>query len=894
MEKIIFLKKWILTVMTLVLVSANINAQVITLDLSQPTSPETFGLNENGVWTETYNYKDYPFIEFGTMAFSHKNTVFEVFNRLVEDYEDEEFAAEMIDMVGLSNDIWDGFTISKNGDNADHGVDWLSNQWGNMAGGGIKTDAQGNVLKNEDGTVLTDPDAPYLLTYSGDMSWLESLFGFTSTSPALQTIFSQTYQAVGVYVNSSPWPYYSHINGDGYARPLDQDGDYFKLIIHGLDENHEDNGRTVEYYLAKNEGGTLIQSPNWEWVDLSALGEIGGLYFTLESTDTDPVYGMSTAAYFCIDKLQVKSTQEIQIPAHTYKITAPKDATVFVGEKDQSVTVLGNYLKKHYIPFTEKPAVAVVEEGDTKTWYYDVEHIHNYRISREGSITQVGTFTPSAIEGRVDTMCVFTEAQLTAYSPQEIDHDVNSLEGRNVADILLNINAQGHLKLPLTDTVFQIVNCRNWQAIDTDVNNYFIDPDFHYTVVNENGEPDNSVVTINEKGQVTPVGEGTAIVLVTYDAMVAYHIQQGSIPSGTPANTPVLFSALWGENTSVFVVTVDNSQATGIHTNMLINQYWSEMNGNQKVDSTLIDAEHDVLYYEADKGSFAYTFKPEGVSEVFVATPAVTATGTSYSGFSTDSVTVNADGSYTVKVTFGRNIVKLVSADGKAVYQVLTAKPVTWEISNLTDPNAEKFNAGDEVSVKFNTLYHPANKLSGIYNMSAGIQYTGENVNFPLILGPGQYTFASRAQEYRMTIPEDFEGNEYVLTNGVIKVQGFGSYYGEHRNITIQNGVDPNLNASVRTAYFGALPEISIPLKNNETSSVNTVITNEISVYPNPFTDYIIINTTAASTATIYDLSGAAILSVDLANGSNRIETSALPKGVYVLKMGESAVKIVK
>ncbi|MDR1729465.1 MAG: DUF4465 domain-containing protein [Prevotellaceae bacterium] len=893
MKEINFLKKWILTTVAFVLVSANINAQVITLDLSRPTSPESFDFDANGVWTETYNYKDYPFIEFGTMAFSHKNTVFEVFNRLAEDYEDEEFAAEMIEMFGLYDAIWDGVTVSKNGDNAEHRTSWVSNQWGNMAGGGIKTDARGNVLKDEDGTVLTDPDAPYLLAYLSDMSWLESAFGFVPASPSLQAVFSDTYQAVGVYVNSSPWPYYSHINGDGFARALDQDGDYFKLIIHGLDANYEENGKTVEYYLARNEGGTLIQSPNWEWVDLSALGEIGGLYFTMESTDND-AYGMRTATYFCMDKLQVRSTQEIQIPAHTYEITAPKDAAVFVGEKDQSVTVLGNYLKKHYIPFTEKPAVAVIEEGDTKTWYYNVERIHNYRISREGSITQVGTFTPSTFEGRVDTMRVFTEAQLTAYSPQEIDHDVNSLEGRNIADVLLNINAQGHLKLPLADTTFQLVNCRNWQAIDTDVNNYFIDPDFHYMVVNENGEIDKSVITVSEKGLITPVGEGTAIVLVTYDAMVAYHIQQGSIPPGTPANTPVLFSALWGENTGVFVVTVDNSQATGINTNMLINQYWSEMNGNEKVESTAIDAEHDILYYEAGKGSFAYTFKPEGVSEVFVATPAVTATGTSYSGFSTDSVTVNADGSYTVNVTFGRNIVKLVSAGGKAVYQVLTAKPVTWEVSNLTDPGTEKFNAGDEISVKFNTLYHPANKLSGIYNMSAGIQYTGENVNFPLILGPGQYTFASRAQEYRMTVPEDFEGDEYILTNGVIKVQGFGSYYGEHRNITLQNGVDPNLNASVRTAYFGALPEISIPL-NAAVSSIRPIDANTtVSVYPNPFAGYIIVNTTTAGTATVYNLSGAAVLSAGLINGSNRIETSALPKGVYVLKVGENTIKIVK
>ncbi len=100
----------------------------------------------------------------------------------------------------------------------------------------------------------------------------------------------------------------------------------------------------------------------------------------------------------------------------------------------------------------------------------------------------------------------------------------------------------------------------------------------------------------------------------------------------------------------------------------------------------------------------------------------------------------------------------------------------------------------DSVSLLFSTLYHLCKKLSGIYNMSAGIQYTGADVNFPLILGPGQYTFASRAQEYIIEVPEDFADDTFVLNKGVIKVKGFGGNYGAHRNISIQSGVAPNLS----------------------------------------------------------------------------------------------------
>ncbi len=1040
-------------------------SNVITLDLSQSTNPETFALNENDVWTDTYNYKDYPFIEFGPMAFSHKNSVLEIWAAMEEKYPDLDMGDMMIETMGMDDGYWDGFTLSTNGDNSEQS-NWITNQWGNMAGGGIKTDADGNVL-TRNGVVLTDPNAPYLLGYVADVSWVASMTGPIMLSPVAQTVLYDAYEAVGVYVNASPWAYYVAQNGDGYARALDQDGDYFKLIIHGLDENYEDNGRAVEYYLAKNEGGTLIQSTDWEYVDLSSLGEVYGFYYTMETTDDNN----ATPTYFCMDKLQLKPA----LPAHNYEITAPQDATVYVGDKDQGVDVENNYLTKHYVPFTEQEAVYVATEGENKVWYYNLPAPKNaaggfnYRITRTGKAPLVGTFKPSTVAGRVDTARVFTEVQLSARNATDIDHDVNSLAGRNVADVFININAQGFLTLPLgTDTTFQLIHTRNWQAIDTDVNNYFIEPDFHYTVVNENGEADNSVVSISSSGVITPVGQGTAIVLVTYDAMQCFHTTNVGITAAELKENPAFFSALWPENTGVFVVSVGNDEAE-IESNMLINQYWSELdaNGNDKVEATRIDAEHDVLYYEASKGSFAYTFTPEGVAEVLVATPAIGANSTSYSGFSADSVIVNTDGSYTVKVTFGRNIVKLISEDGNAIYQVITAKPVTWTVSNLTNPASTIFSAGDEVSVVFNTLYHPSNKMSGIYNMSAGIQYTGEEVNFPLILGPGQYTFASRAQEYKMTIPAAFEGEEYVLSNGVLKVRGFGSYYGQHRNITLQNGVNPNLNASVRTAYFGALPEITLRLTENpsapsieaeivdetnivftwtaskdngtiegynvyvngelaETTTATTytvenvedgivykieveaidnngnksekatlsialddetapsdpadlagfpakttialtwtastdnvgvakyniyvngtlvgnstrtsytlldltantpyyieveaidgmgnvsekvsvtvtttgdntgfdeITAETISVYPNPFADYIIVNAVAASTATIYNVSGTAVVQTNIQSGANRIETSTLSKGVYVLKVGDTMVKIVK
>lgn len=543
-------------------------------------------------------------------------------------------------------------------------------------------------------------------------------------------------------------------------------------------------------------------------VSLSSSKE-AAIYYTLDGAEpTETGASLYTAPFEITATTMVKAITVadgkrsepldtlIRVTPAAFRFVVPKGARVFVGEKSSNVTVGGNYLKTHYVPFEEKRPVYVDDSGENTIYAYHVSGKHNYRVSKEGALTHVGVFTPNAS----NKILTFTDEQLFSHSPKEMDYDVNSLNGRNVADIFLNINARGHLSLPL-DTTFQIVNLRNWQAVDLDFNNYFIEPDFHYTVINEQGEPDHSVVTVSPTGALTPVGAGKAIVLVTYDAMLCAH----TLNVGN--NGAAFFGALWPENTGVFVVSID-APASDITTNMTIGEYWNS-DGSDKLESVFVDAEHDVLYYEASAGGFDYTFTPEGVSSVELARPVIGENILSYNGFSSEGVTANGDGSYTVRLVHGRNIVRLASAGGAVEYQVLTAKPVTYTISNATRPG-ELFRPGDEVAITFNTLYHPSNKLSGIYNMSAGIQYTGFDTEFPLILGPGQYTFASRAQEYRITIPEEYAEEEFVLTKGVIKVKGGGSFYGEHRNITLQNGVTPNLDVSVRTAYFGSLPDIYI------------------------------------------------------------------------------------
>jgi chitodextrinase len=240
---------------------------IITLDLNKPTNPATIELNTQGYWTETYS-NHFPALEFGLFSFTH----------LINGGGGTD--------VGGGMSYWDGFTYCTNGDTEDYGASgssdgWVNNQWGCMAG---------------------EKGVPYLVAYWG--YWIEEM---ENGAPCLRTTFTDkgSYEAVGVSIANHPWPYYGNIHGDGFARPFDE-GDSFKLYIHGVNEVGEDVGNPVEHTLAKYENGELIQSPDWEWVDLSSLGTVSGFFFTMHTSDANLIYGPNTAVYFCLDKLQVR------------------------------------------------------------------------------------------------------------------------------------------------------------------------------------------------------------------------------------------------------------------------------------------------------------------------------------------------------------------------------------------------------------------------------------------------------------------------------------------------------------------------------------------------------------------------------------------------------------
>lgn len=281
MKRVIF-SAWLLAAV------AAVRADDIVMQLDASQSSPVISLNEKGYWEQTYStLEEFSRVSFGLFTMTH----------CIHAYGGTD--------VGGGMSYWDGFTYCTSGDNTDYGVSgssdgWIPEQWGCMAGGGISGIAA-------DGTPVVEKGAPYLVGYWG--YWIEENEG---GDPACRITLNDgnLYAAKSIWVCNHPWPYYGNIHGDGFARPFTDPDDEFALYVHGLDAGGHPTGQTVKHVLANVVDGGLNQSAAWQRVDLTPLGNIGGIYFTMTSTDSDPVYGMNTACYFCVDRFTVAEAEE--------------------------------------------------------------------------------------------------------------------------------------------------------------------------------------------------------------------------------------------------------------------------------------------------------------------------------------------------------------------------------------------------------------------------------------------------------------------------------------------------------------------------------------------------------------------------------------------------------
>lgn len=136
------------------------------------------------------------------------------------------------------------------------------------------------------------------------------------------TFVDDTAKLTGFYVTNATYAYTSMRDGDFVARkfgdttgtgsglPQGSYPDWFKLTIKGY-ANGAMLSDSVDFYLADfrfndNDSDYIVR--DWQWVDLTSLGNtIDSIEFSLSSSDTG-TYGMNTPGYFCMDNVTRVST----------------------------------------------------------------------------------------------------------------------------------------------------------------------------------------------------------------------------------------------------------------------------------------------------------------------------------------------------------------------------------------------------------------------------------------------------------------------------------------------------------------------------------------------------------------------------------------------------------
>lgn len=534
---------------------------------------------------------------------------------------------------------------------------------------------------------------------------------------------------------------------------------------------------------------------SWESTYMSCLFVVGDTVSVTATpnAETHPNYNPATASKTPTmnDSLSLTCKEFV-----TVTVTAPKGSTIDAGT-----------LAKYYVFSFLEPFARSVEDG-TATFHLDKNTDYFYRVRHPQGATYWNYVRLSA-----DAAYTVTEEDLGLtgdFSKSTIYHFENNIYDR--AGIYLNINTKGYKNMAVGET-FELNSFRNWFAIESFMNAKVALPEMHYQVIDVNGNA-SDVVTITPNALNSNVAvmeakhEGTAIVLVTYDAMT--HMV------GQTSTTSHRFSAIWPELTGVFVVNV-GADGSAIQTNMNLDRMDAVI---EKDEARQLDAEHDILFYTGTEGA-SYSFKPEAGCTVSVLRPTVTAASMTYSGgFTNTGVTTAEDGTVTVSgLITGRNIIK-VTKGGLSTYQVVTARGVSYKFVNaegteLTQEELAAIKPGDSVTIQFSNLISPKEKLSGAYNFNFSLYMQGPDGTF-FKSDPGGnfgvYDFSGNPERQKLTvtIPKFWAEETYTLS-GAIKQAGWPGVP-THRGITYAVGTNPGFDAPKTAGILSRLPEITIPV----------------------------------------------------------------------------------
>lgn len=190
--------------------------------------------------------------------------------------------------------------------------------------------------------------------YTGIGASNSSNYGVSNSYSGSSIDFGEETELTSITLTNATYAALSMLNGDFFGKVFgsvnnaqgNPDGtngeDYFRLLITGIDINGDTTDQVI-FYLADYRFADSTQDyivDTWETIDLTSLGTIRYLEFTLESSDTGP-NGMNTPAYFALDNLVYSSVAGVsELPSQTLKVYPnPATAIVHISGLNGEITV---------------------------------------------------------------------------------------------------------------------------------------------------------------------------------------------------------------------------------------------------------------------------------------------------------------------------------------------------------------------------------------------------------------------------------------------------------------------------------------------------------------------------------------------------------------------------
>jgi lysophospholipase L1-like esterase len=176
-------------------------------------------------------------------------------------------------------------------------------------------------------------------------------------------------------------------------------------------------------------------------------------------------------------------------------------------------------------------------------------------------------------------------------------------------------------------------------------------------------------------------------------------------------------------------------------------------------------------------------------------------------------------------------------------------------------------------------------QTDSIHPTIAGAALISQNVKAMLLIPKPVVTFANG----KVTSPDGFDYQWYLKGVPVAVAKG-GKLKEMNATVSGKYKVSIKLNAANETRIVSQ--ELDVQL-----TSVNSIYSNNIKVYPNPAFDVIQVeadNIEKNATYTMTDLSGKLLLKGQMQNGHGKINIARLSKGTYILAIGNEQVKVIK